>query len=175
VSRWPRNIILIGFMGSGKSSIGRLVARKLRFRFVDTDRIIVQRAGMEISRIFAGRGEESFRGLETEALSSLSDQKQCVIATGGGVVTQPRNLPLLNELGAVVWLTAAEEVIFDRVSRNRKRPLLHTENPRDTIHALLEERRPLYAAAAQVTIDSTGLTHAQAANAVLDAVRLQEP
>lgn len=161
-------------MGSGKSSIGRLVARRLRFRFVDTDRLVVQRAGMEISRIFAESGEEKFREMETEALSSLAGKSGHVIATGGGIVTQPRNLPLLNELGAVVWLTAAEEVIFDRVSRNRKRPLLHTENPRETIHALLEARRPLYAAAAQSVIDSTSLTHVQAANAVLDAVRIRE-
>ena len=129
---------------------------------------------MEISRIFEEKGEESFRELETGALSSLSDQQHCVLATGGGIVTQPRNLPLLNELGTVVWLTASEEVIYERVSRNDKRPLLRTENPRATVHALLEQRRPLYEAAARVTIDSTGLTHAQAANAVLDAVRLPE-
>lgn len=172
MNRWPRNIILIGFMGSGKSSIGRLIARKLRFRFIDTDWLITRRAGMEIAQIFADKGEEQFRDLETEVLGSLSGEKQCVVSTGGGIVTQPRNLPLLAELGTVVWLTADEEIIFERVSRNDKRPLLHTENPRATVRALLEQRRPLYEAASDVMVDTSGLTHAQAANTVLDAVRL---
>jgi shikimate kinase len=91
-----------------------------------------------------------------------------VIATGGGIVTVPENVPVLKELGLVVWLTASEEVIWERVSRNKKRPLLHTENPRETIRMLIEKRGPLYAAAADMTVDTTGLTHAEVAERIFE-------
>lgn len=118
VSAPRQNIVLIGFMGSGKSSIGRLIAGRLGFIFVDTDALVTQRAGLEI-------------------------------ATGGGIVLRERN----RELGLVVLLTANEEVIYERVSsRNTMRPLLQTENPRETLSRLLAARDPLYAAAAQWTL-----------------------
>ena len=92
----PReNIVLVGFMGSGKSTVGRLVAKRLRFRFLDTDQLIVNRAGMPITEIFAQRGEEHFRDLETAALESLENLRQCVISTGGGAVVKERNHPIL--------------------------------------------------------------------------------
>jgi shikimate kinase len=161
------NIVLIGFMGSGKSSVGRLIAGRLGFHFVDTDALIVQRAGREIAEIFATDGEERFREIETAALESLALRDRCVIATGGGVVLRERNRELLRELGFVVLLTAAEDVIFERVSRNAKRPLLETANPRETVTALLAARQPAYAAAAQWTLDNSTLSHAAAAEAVI--------
>ncbi|MEO7318419.1 MAG: shikimate kinase [Chthoniobacteraceae bacterium] len=168
----PReNIVLVGFMGSGKSAVGRLVAKRLRFRFVDTDQIIVDRAGMPIPDIFAQHGEEHFRDLESAALESQGNLRQCVISTGGGAVVKERNLPILKSLGFVVWLTASEEVIFDRVSRNDKRPLLQTANPRATIAQLLAVRRPLYENAADFSLDTTTLTHDAAAEAVIAAAR----
>ncbi len=168
----PRqNIVLIGFMGSGKSSVGRLIAGRLGFQFVDTDALIVQRAGMEIAQIFAREGEERFRDLETAALESLAHRERCVIATGGGVVLRERNRELLRELGFVVLLTASEEVIFERVSRNTKRPLLQTENPRATVSAMLAARQPAYAAAAQWTLDNSTLSHASTAEAVIAEAR----
>jgi shikimate kinase len=121
VSAPRQNIVLIGFMGSGKSSIGRLIAGRLGFIFVDTDALVTQRAGLEI-------------------------------ATGGGIVLRERNHELLRELDLVVLLTANEEVIYERVSRNTMRPLLQTENPRETLSRLLAARDPLYAAAAQWTL-----------------------
>lgn len=121
VSAPRQNIVLIGFMGSGKSSIGRLIAGRLGFIFVDTDALVTQRAGLEI-------------------------------ATGGGIVLRERNHELLRELDLVVLLTANEEVIYERVSRNTMRPLLQTENPRETLSRLLTARDPLYAAAAQWTL-----------------------
>ena len=93
-------------MGSGKSSIGRRVARHLRFDFVDTDQLLVERVGCEIPQIFAERGEEAFRDLETETLQSLANVERAVIATGGGIVVKERNHPLLRKLGFVVGLTA---------------------------------------------------------------------
>lgn len=158
-------------MGSGKSSVGRLIAGRLGFQFVDTDVLIVQRAGMEISEIFASEGEERFRDLETAALESLTQRDRCVIATGGGVVLRERNRELLRDLGFVVLLTATEDVIFERVSRNSRRPLLQTENPRETVAALLAARQPAYAAAAQWTLDNSTLPHAAAAEAVIAEAR----
>lgn len=168
----PRqNIILIGFMGSGKSSVGRLIAGRLGFQFLDTDALIVQRAGREIAEIFASEGEERFRELETGALESLAHRERCVIATGGGVVLRERNRELLRELGFVVLLTATEEVIFERVSRNAKRPLLQTANPRETVTAMLAARQPAYEAAAQWKLDNSTLSHAAAAEAVIAEAR----
>ena len=165
------NIVLTGFMGSGKSAVGRRVAGRLRFQFIDTDQFIVARAGMPISVIFARHGEEHFRDLETAALESLASQRRCVIATGGGVVMKERNRAILKALGFVVWLTASEEVIFQRVSRNDKRPLLQTEDPRATIAQLLAARRPLYESTAEFTVDTSAMSHDEAADAVIAAAR----
>ncbi len=164
------NVVLVGFMGSGKSSVGRLLARTLQGRFVDTDRLVVDRAGRDITEIFATDGEGFFRQEESRALRSLLGGSRLVVATGGGILTVPENVPALRRLGFVVWLTASEEVIWERVSRNRKRPLLHTDNPRETVRALLAKRNPLYAAAADITVDTTGLTHAEVAGRICEAI-----
>jgi len=171
VSLSRQNIVLIGFMGSGKSTIGRLIAGRLGFQFVDTDAVIVQRAGMDIAAIFARDGEEGFRELETAALESLDHLQRSVIATGGGVVLRERNRELLRELGLVVLLKASEEALFERVSRNTKRPLLQTENPRETFAKLYAAREPIYEAAAQWTLDSTAIPHRAAAEAVIGEAR----
>ena len=167
------NIVLIGFMGSGKSTVGRLLAQRLGFQAVDTDAIVVQAAGMPISDIFARDGESVFREYESAALSSLVDRTRVVVATGGGIVTRESNLELLHRIGFVVALTASEEVIFDRVSRNNKRPLLHTANPRETVSSLLAARAPLYAATADLMIDTSAIPHARVADEIVSAARLR--
>ena len=167
----PTNIVLIGFMGSGKSSIGKRVASRLGFQFVDTDAVLVEREGREIAGIFAREGEARFRDLETSVLRSLGTRSRCVISTGGGVILREENRALLRQLGLVVWLTASEDVIFNRVSRTNKRPLLQTANPRETVTQLLAARRPLYEAAAQFTVDTTALAHSAAADAVIAEAR----
>jgi shikimate kinase len=172
VSSVPReNIVLVGFMGSGKSSIGRLLAKRLGFQFLDTDHLIIERAGMPISEIFAQRGEPAFREMETSVLRSIMHLRRCVIATGGGAVIRDENRELLHQLGLVVGLTAAEDVIFDRVRRNSKRPLLQTEDPKGTLCQLLGERRPLYEEAAHWTLDTTSLTHDRAVSEIIGAAR----
>jgi shikimate kinase len=171
VSATPHNIVFIGFMGSGKTSIGRRVAQRLGFQFVDTDAVIVERAGMQVAEIFERHGEPWFRDEESATLRSLGILQRAVISTGGGIVGREENHALLRALGFVVWLTASEEVIFERVSRNKKRPLLQTENPRQTVHDLLEKRRPLYEAVAQFTLDTSGFSHEQAADAVIAEAR----
>ncbi len=165
------NIVLVGFMGSGKSSIGRQLARRLGFQFLDTDQLIVERTRKEISQIFAEQGEAAFRDLETATLHSIAHLNRCVIATGGGAVIREQNRELMRELGFVVCLTASEEVIFERVSRNSKRPLLQTADPRGTLSALLASRREFYASAAQFTLDTTQLSHSQAVEGVIAAAR----
>ena len=166
--------MLVGFMGSGKSSVGRLVARTHQGHFVDTDRLVVDREGSEISDIFATHGEPFFREQESAALRSLLGLTGLVVATGGGIVTAPANVPLLRQLGLVVWLTASEQVIWARVSRNQKRPLLHTHNPRETVHSLLEIRNPLYEAVADLKVDTTDLTHAEVAAIICARLRKAE-
>ena len=146
-------------MGSGKSSVGRLIASKLNQRFIDTDQLIVQNTGLEISEIFKQHGESYFRDQERGTMESLRHTTRSVIATGGGIVVRPENHALLHELGFVVWLTADESVLFERVSRNTKRPLLHTDNPRETISKLLAQRNPLYKKASHYTLDTSNHIH----------------
>jgi shikimate kinase len=168
----PENIVLIGFMGSGKTSVGRLIARRLRFHFLDTDALIEERARTSIKEMFASHGEAWFRERETAALESLAGStRRHVISTGGGIVTQPRNLPLLRQLGWVVLLTAAPEELFARVARNKDRPLLQVANPRERVREMLTERAPLYAEAAQFTVDSTGLRHEDVVGHILAEAR----
>src|SRR5437879_604109 len=102
----PENIVLVGFMGSGKSTVGRMLARQLRFHFLDTDKLVEQRARMTIAEIFARHGEADFRKRETAELESLAGLQRHILATGGGIVTVPENIPLLQSLGLVVLLKA---------------------------------------------------------------------
>lgn len=167
------NIVFIGFMGSGKSTVGRIVARKLRFSFLDTDKAVGERARMTIPQIFEQYGEAHFRERETAVLESLVGVTRHVFATGGGIVTQPRNVPILRQLGLVVLLKADPEEIFKRVSRNSERPLLQVENPRTRVFELMAERQPLYEQAAQFQVDSTKLRHEEVARLVIhEACRL---
>ena len=173
----PINLVLIGFMGSGKSSIGRILATKLGFQFVDTDALVVEAAGMQITDIFAKTGEDGFRHYESQALEFLMKRatQRLVIATGGGIVTRESNLPLLHQLGFVIQLTASEDAIFERVARNKSRPLLQTPNPRETVSQLLAKREPFYSAAADYTLDTTTKSHTQAADAIIAEARRRYP
>jgi shikimate kinase len=167
-----RNLVLVGFMGSGKSSVGREIARRWGFRFIDTDTSIRQKYRKSIPDIFASFGEALFRDEENQTLQELQNTNRAVIATGGGIVLQPRNHPLLRALGVVVWLTASEEVIWERVSRNQNRPLLRTQNPRATINNLMSTRYPLYDSLADITVETSGLTHREVADQAVAAINL---
>jgi shikimate kinase len=166
-----RNLVLVGFMGSGKSSVGREIARRWEYRFLDTDTTIRQKYRKSIPDIFALFGEPVFRDEENHALQELQNSHHAVIATGGGIVLQPRNHPLLRSLGVVVWLTASEEVIWDRVARNRNRPLLRTKDPRTTISNLMSTRYPLYRSIADISVETSGLTHQEVADRVIATLR----
>ncbi len=164
-------IVLIGPMGAGKSSVARELARLTARRWTDTDKQVVRETGLAITEIFSRHGESHFRRLETEALRSLLGEPRLIVATGGGIVTREENLPLLRALGCVAFLTASEDVLFERVSRNRQRPLLQTEDPRAALHALIRSRGPLYADCAHFTVDTSVGSHAEIARTVLTQAR----
>lgn len=166
------NVILIGFMGTGKSTVARELARLLGFALIDTDQRIVRRAGKAITEIFAQDGEGVFREIETQVLAGLTVCDKSVVSTGGGVVTRPENVAALRAAGRVVWLDAGVDVIMDRVSGNTDRPLLQTADPRATVVALLEERRPLYESAADERVDTEGLSSAEIAYGLAESARV---
>jgi len=168
------NIILIGFMGCGKSSIGRRLALRLDHQFLDSDELISARAGMSVTEIFEAEGEENFRKRETEELKHLIGSNGIILATGGGAILNPVNRDTLRHLGIILWLHAEPEVLFERTSRNRKRPLLQVENPRSTFFRLLDSRLPLYQGMADFTVDATGLSHEQTVEACLKQIALVE-
>lgn len=164
------NIVLIGFMGCGKSSIGRRLAGRLGHNFLDSDDMITARAGKSISEIFAEEGEERFREREAGELRDLLDSPKIVLATGGGAILRPENRDLLRRIGTVVWLHSDPDTLFERASRSRRRPLLQVENPRTTFNALLEERLPVYQQACTLKVDASGLSHEQTVEKIIRAI-----
>jgi len=150
------NIVLVGFMGCGKTTIGRKLAVRLGYRFLDTDHQSEQEQGCRVTTLFRERGEAYFRQLETDLLRRLMTITNTVISTGGGILTTPGNLELIRRIGRSVYLKADVKDIVERVSRNNKRPLLQTGDPLQTILALLEQRHPLYQQA-DCTIDTCSL------------------
>lgn len=167
-----RNLILIGFMGTGKTSVGMRVAKSLGFRFVDTDKLIVKRTGKPIPRIFEESGEEAFRRIETEVLKQCAGGESQVISTGGGIVTREENREILRGAGYVIWLRTSPEVIYERVKRNRNRPLLRTVDPLQTIRDLLESRREFYESCADLAITTDHLTMDETCYGVTESARL---
>lgn len=140
-----RNLVLLGFMGTGKSALGRRVAALAGCPFLDMDAELERRAGKPISRIFAEDGEPAFRGMESALAAEWGRRAGAVIACGGGVVLRAENLQALGENGLLVCLTAPPEAILQRTARSQKRPLLAGEDPAQQIRALLAARAPLYA------------------------------
>ena len=168
--RTGRNIILVGFMGAGKSSVGQTLARRLDMTFLDMDEAIVQREGKPIPRIFAEDGEPRFRSLERELVEDLSAKSALVIATGGGIVLNPENVRDFSRTGLVVCLSAAPQAILDRVGGDTNRPLLAGGDKLAKITDLLAKRQPLYAAIPN-QVDTTGLGVEQVADRVLALYR----
>ena len=141
------NIALIGFMGTGKTTVGRMLADAMRFEFLDTDDLIQQRTGRLITDIFAQHGEPAFRALERQVVDELAGRTQTVISTGGGLPAEPGNLERLKKYALVVCLWAAPEKIWERVRNQSHRPLLNHPDPLARIRELLAAREPAYKAA----------------------------
>lgn len=138
------NLALIGFMGSGKSSVGRLIAEQLHFSFLDTDDTIESGAGKSIADIFAQQGEAAFRELERSLVAELASRTQTVISTGGGLPVHPANLASLKSHSLIVCLWAGSESIWERVRHQQHRPLLKEGDPLAKIRELLASREPFY-------------------------------
>ena len=160
------HLFLVGFMGSGKSTVGRLLASDLELPFVDLDRQIEADAGQSITDIFARRGEPAFRAMEHDALEGLTDEPDHVVACGGGVVVDDRNRVLLKALGRVVYLRITAEEAIARIGSTEGRPLLAGGDPVAAGRTLLASRENLYSAVADVIIDTSGQTPHQVAESV---------
>lgn len=151
------NIILIGFMGCGKTSLGIRLSYRIKRTMVDTDKQIEREQEKTISDIFAAYGESAFRDMETAYLRKLlRDKESRIISVGGGLPVQERNHALLHQLGRVIYLRAEADTIYERLKQDTTRPLLQGEDPRGTIEELMLKRAPIYEKAADVIIDVDG-------------------
>ena len=154
MSEEKHNVILAGFMGTGKTSVGQALARRLGWTFIDADDLIEARAGKVISRIFAEDGEPAFRALEAEVAREIANRSRHVVATGGGMVVSQANRRALEQAGTLVLLEATPETIWERVKNTTHRPLLAVADPQARIRDLLAARREAYAQVAfQVQTD----------------------
>lgn len=163
------NIVLVGFMGTGKSTVGRVIAQKLGFHFIDTDDVIEQTSKAKISDIFAEHGEVYFRDLESQAVKSVALMKNQVVATGGGVVLRSSNIDLLRTGGPIFCLNATPKAIWDRVRSSQSRPLLRGPDPLKKIETLLDKRAPYYALADH-QIETTGVSVDRVANEIISYI-----
>jgi shikimate kinase len=152
------NIILIGFMGSGKSAVGHRLAKKLKMDYLDTDELIEKTEKISINEIFAKKNEEHFRNLETEVIKTLQDYDNFVISTGGGMVLREENVKMLKEIGPLVLLWADPEVVYERVKKHTHRPLLNVPDPVADIKKILDKREPVYRKVADLVIDTSKMT-----------------
>jgi len=162
------NIYLIGLMGAGKTTIGRQLAKALQWPFYDTDKVIEEQTGVDIPTIFEYEGEEGFRHREEAVIQQLKQLNGIVLATGGGAVLRHNNQMALTENGFVVYLKCSIDKILQRTRRDRKRPLLNTEHPRERIETLFKERDPLYISCSDVIIDSGSMQSKAVVKAILE-------
>lgn len=160
-------IFLVGPMGAGKSTIGRMLAGKLGYDFVDTDQIIEERTGADVSWIFDVEGESGFRDREGQVLQEFCVASHKVIATGGGIVLRKENRELLSKHTCVIYLSASVEQLTARTARDKKRPLLQVSDPKAKILSLLEERDPLYRDVADFVLHTDGQSPKATAQSIL--------
>lgn len=168
-----RNIYLIGPMGSGKTAVGRQLARLLHLDFHDSDVEIEKRTGVDIPYIFEKEGEAGFREREREIIDALTQLRNVVIATGGGAVLLPENRERLATRGRVVYLRTGIEQQLDRTRHGRQRPLLYTDDPEARLRELMQQRAPLYESIATIVVATDGRHVRTVADEILQL--LKEP
>jgi shikimate kinase len=162
-----RNIFLIGPMGAGKSTIGRTLAKELKLEFFDTDEVIEERTGADISWIFDIEGEEGFRTREQKVIDELTQKNNIVLATGGGVVTTSENRAALAGRGTVIYLRTSLEQQYERTKRDTKRPLLQTADLGERLESLRKEREPYYEELADISFETDKHTVKAVANNII--------
>jgi shikimate kinase len=165
------NIALYGFMGVGKTTIGKLLATRLNYEFIDMDTEIEKRMGMPISKIFQIHGEIKFRQIEAQLVEELSRRDRLVIACGGGAIADPDNAEALRGSAKMVYLTASIEEIIRRTSLDNSRPLLDVPNLTEVASSLLEKRKPIYLQYAEATVDTTGRTPDEIASTIMEELK----
>lgn len=138
-----KNVILTGMMGSGKTTVGKELATVLNYDFIDLDEVIENKYG-KITDIFSQKGEKYFREIETQELKKIENQSNFVLSTGGGVILKDENIKILKDLGQVFYLSAKSETIYNRIKNQKHRPLLNTQNPKNTIEEILSKRLEKY-------------------------------
>lgn len=163
----------MGFMGTGKSEVGRRLAQRMGRAFVDTDQLVEEHAGKRIATIFAEDGEPAFRALERAAVVEVAARSGAVVALGGGAVLDPVNVRCLHDAGVLVYLTARPDIIMGRVGDGANRPLLR-DDPRAAVTRLLAERGPIYAAAADITVDTSERTADEVVGEIQQALARSE-
>lgn len=149
-----RNIILIGLMGSGKTTIGQLLAKRLQFPFIDSDHELELRTGVSVATIFEIEGEPAFRQREAAIIEEISRRQPVVLGTGGGAILDPSTRAILRERGTVIYLHSTAETSYERVRRNRDRPLLMVSDPLYRLRQLYALRHPMYSITAHHTVES---------------------
>ncbi len=162
-----KNIVLIGFMGCGKSTFGKKISKKLNYSFVDTDKWIEKQQGQSIPAIFASQGETAFRQMETMAAQALAKEEGLVISTGGGMVKTPATMEALSQNAVIVYLKATPEHIFQNIGNDNTRPLLQTDDKLGAICRLMAEREDLYQRYANITVTVSGHSITGTTNAIL--------
>lgn len=166
-----RHVILIGFMGCGKSTVGYRLSYKLKKCLIDTDQLIEQREGISISDMFVRHGEAYFRRKETECLASLSKELGSrIVSLGGGTPMREENRGIIQSLGTVVYLKASADTIYSRVKHDTRRPLLQCENPKSRIEELLAQRAPVYEQISDIVVEVDGKQIKQVVQEVAEAV-----
>lgn len=165
-----KNIILTGFMGTGKTAVGRELSRLLDMKLIDVDTEIEKSEKITINEIFKQFGEPRFREIETDMVRKLSESKNAIISTGGGAVLKQENMDILRKNGVIVCLTASPETILQRTNNNSDRPLLQVENPLASIKELLNFRKPFYQKA-DVMIDTETKNPLQIAEEIIEKVK----
>jgi shikimate kinase len=165
-----RPIVLVGMMGAGKTTVGRRLATRLGRHFIDSDEEVERAAGMSIEDIFAKHGESDFRAGEARVIARLLREDNLVLGTGGGAFMNADTRALIKSSAISVWIKADFELLFQRVQRRANRPLLKTDNPRETLMALIEKRYPTYGEA-DITVVSKDVPQDQVAGEVIEALR----
>jgi shikimate kinase len=165
-----KNIVLTGFMGTGKTVVGKRLSKLLRMELIDVDTEIEKSENMTISEIFKRFGESRFREIETEMIKKLSRKNNVIISTGGGAVLKNENMDILKKSGIIVCLSATPETIFKRTSHTTNRPLLQVEDPLKRIKDLLDYRKPFYEKA-DIMIDTEGKTPSQIAQEIIEKIK----